>query len=110
MPIDIEEFEANSSAWGTEPAPKAVAQFLAANADTAYTASELADALDLPENAVSTALSRLKDRELVRHRRPYWAIIDDERRLETASFTHTSLRTLDRTHGPEPDDEDGADK
>jgi predicted transcriptional regulator len=107
MPIDIEEFEAGGTDRPAVPATEAVARFLASNRDAAYTVSELAADLDRTENAVSTALSRLKDRGLVRHRRPYWAITDDERRLETASLTHASFRALDSTHGPESDTTDG---
>lgn len=34
------------------------------------------------EGAVSTALSRLKDRDLVEHKATFWAITDDAERLD----------------------------
>ncbi|OAQ51283.1 TrmB family transcriptional regulator [Natrinema mahii] len=36
----------------------------------------------LDKGAVSTALSRLKDRDLVEHKATYWAVTDDTERLD----------------------------
>lgn len=85
--------------------------FLAANDDAAFKAREIARRTDLDEGAVSTALTRLKDRGLVEHKGPYWAITTDEERLAdydgyaraTALFNEqlgTEDRTAWRTHAP----------
>ena len=52
--------------------------FLAVHDDRAFKAREIASQVGLDEGAVSTALSRLKDRDLVEHKATYWAITDDE--------------------------------
>lgn len=83
MSIDRETFENTSE---DELAGLSVSErvlgFLATNDDQAFEASELAARLELDEGAVSTALTRLKDRELVEHKATYWAVTGDEDRLE----------------------------
>jgi DNA-binding transcriptional MocR family regulator len=46
---------------------------------------EIASQTDIDESAVSTALSRLKDRGIVEHKATYWAVTDDTVRLERYS-------------------------
>ena len=65
--------------------PDQVLGFLAANKDRAFKAHEIASQIGVDEGAVSTALSRLKDRGLVEHKATYWAVIDDAERLEAYS-------------------------
>ncbi|WP_096389992.1 MarR family transcriptional regulator [Halopenitus persicus] len=83
MSIDRETFE-NASEDELEglSVPDQVLGFLAANDDRAFKAREIASQIELDEGAVSTALSRLKDRELVEHKATYWAVTDDEDRLD----------------------------
>ena len=57
--------------------------FLAANDDRAFKAREISRRTELDTGAVSTALTRLKDRGLVEHKGPYWAVTTDEMRLES---------------------------
>jgi Mn-dependent DtxR family transcriptional regulator len=59
--------------------------FLAANDDQAFKAREIASQIGVDEGPVSTALSRLKDRDLVEHKATYWAVTDDAERLEDYS-------------------------
>lgn len=47
-----------------------------------FKAREIASQIGVDEGAVSTALSRLKARDLVEHKATYWAITDDAERLE----------------------------
>jgi hypothetical protein len=83
MSIDRETFENTSEeALAELSAPDHVLGFLAANDDRAFTAREIAAQSRIDEGAVSTALSRLKDRGLVEHKATYWAITDDTERLE----------------------------
>jgi len=56
--------------------------FRAAHADQAFEAREIASRIDVGQDAVSTALSRSKDRDRVEHKATYWAVIDDAERLE----------------------------
>ncbi|MFC7058218.1 MarR family transcriptional regulator [Halovenus salina] len=83
MSIDRDTFE-NTSEDELEDlsVPDQVLGFLAANEDRAFKAREIATQISLGEGAVSTALSRLKDRGLVEHKATYWAVTGDSDRLE----------------------------
>lgn len=83
MSIDRETFEAASEdELEGLSAPDVVLGFLAAHEDRAFKAREIAAQVDLDEGAVSTALSRLKERGLVEHKATYWAVTTDDARLE----------------------------
>ena len=83
MPIDRETFEnASEDELADLSVPDEVLGFLAAHDDRAFKAREIASQTDIDEGAVSTALSRLKDRGLVEHKATYWAVTDDTDRLE----------------------------
>ena len=83
MSIDRDTFEKTSEDELEElSVPDQVLGFLAANDDRAFKAAEIASQIGLDEGAVSTALSRLKDRDLVEHKATYWAITDDTERLD----------------------------
>ncbi|MFB6308254.1 MAG: MarR family transcriptional regulator [Haloarculaceae archaeon] len=83
MSIDRDTFE-NTSEEELEDlsVPEQVLGFLAANEDRAFKAREIASQIGVDEGAVSTALSRLKDRDLVEHKATYWAITTDSERLD----------------------------
>jgi Mn-dependent DtxR family transcriptional regulator len=83
MSIDRETFEnASEDELSELSVPDQVLGFLVTHDDHAFKAREIASQTGLDEGAVSTALSRLKDRELVEHKATYWAVTDDEERLE----------------------------
>ena len=83
MSIDRDTFEnASEDELADLSVPDQVLGFLAAHADQAFKAREIASRIDVDEGAVSTALSRLKDRDLVEHKATYWAVTDDAERLE----------------------------
>lgn len=108
MPIRIDEFESDREP-GRASVPKRVVAFLAANDDRAFTRTEIASAIDADPNVVGTALSRLKDRDLVRHRGEYWAVTNDRDRLEAAYDLHAATEALDeRDGGIDPDAWDDA--
>ena len=65
--------------------PDEVLGALAANDDRAFKTREIACQTDIDEGAVSTALSRLKDRGFVEHKATYWAVTDETERLERYS-------------------------
>jgi Mn-dependent DtxR family transcriptional regulator len=72
---------------------------LLSNSDQAFTRAEIASAIEEAPNTVGTALSRLKDRELVRHKGDYWAITDDTERVTTAYGLHSASEQLDAEDG-----------
>ena len=83
MSIDRDTFENTSEDELEELSiPDQVLGFLAANDDRAFKAREIASQVGVNEGTVSTALSRLKDRGLVKHKATYWAITDDAERLD----------------------------
>ena len=83
MSIDRDTFEnTNEDELADLSVPDQVLGFLAAHADQAFKAREIASRIDVDEGAVSTALSRLKERDLVEHKATYWAVTDDVERLE----------------------------
>lgn len=98
MPVDIDDFESGDLPDGPS-VPAQVVAFLDANREQAFTRSEIASAIDEGPNAVGTALSRLKDRDLVRHRGEYWAITDDRDRLRAAYDIHAASQHLDDEDG-----------
>ncbi|OLZ42153.1 TrmB family transcriptional regulator [Natrinema saccharevitans] len=101
MPIDIDTFDKRSSEElnGLTNAEKVV-RFLAANDDAAYTPSEIAARVDVKKNSIGTVLSRLEDRDLVRHKGDYWAIGDPDT-VRDAYEAHRLLESLDERYGTE---------
>ena len=83
MSIDRDTFENTSEDELADlSVPDQVIGFLAANDDRAFKTREIAAQIGVDAGAVSTALSRLKDRDLVEHKATYWAITDDAERLD----------------------------
>jgi predicted ArsR family transcriptional regulator len=100
MPIDIDTFEHEDQFDESPPHAKQIVAFLAANSDQAFQRGEIADATGIDPNTVSSVLSRLKNRNLVRHKPPYWAIGDRDR--VTAAFDLSQdIRTFDEQFGEE---------
>ena len=98
MPVSIDNFEAGDLPQGPS-VPEEVVLYLFRNRDQAFTRAEIATAIDENPNTVGTALSRLKDRNLVRHKGEYWASTDDEARLAEAYDLHTISERLDELDG-----------
>jgi Mn-dependent DtxR family transcriptional regulator len=98
MPISIDDFTEREVPNG-QSVPEQVVTFLAANSDKAFTRSEIAAGIDADPNTVGTALSRLKERELVRHRGNYWAITESRERLQSAYQFHREQAALDDEDG-----------
>ncbi|MGZ0748579.1 MarR family transcriptional regulator [Haloparvum sp. AD34] len=100
--IDIEEFEnADPEEFEERNDTERIVVFLHAHDDRAWKAATIAERLGLETDAVSAILSRLKERGLVRHKRPYWAITDDEERLQSAYRLHRHHETADEQYGEE---------
>jgi predicted ArsR family transcriptional regulator len=100
--IDIDEFEAaDADEFEERNDTERIVLFLDEHDDRAWKAATIADRLGLDTDAVSAILSRLKERGLVRHKRPYWAITDDEERLRAAYRLHRHHETADEQYGEE---------
>ena len=100
--IDIDEFEnADADEFEEWNDTERIVLFLDKNDDRAWKAATIAEQLGLDTDAVSAILSRLKERGLVRHKRPYWAITDDTERLEAAYRLHRHHETADEQYGEE---------
>lgn len=103
MPISIDEFESRDSGTGRTNAERVIA-FLARNEDKAYKAAEIADGTGVDGNSIHPVLHRLKERDLVQHKEPYWALGDPETVRDAALF-QSAASFLDDTLGPESRDE-----
>ena len=100
--IDIEEFEnADVDEFTERNDTERIVVFLDRHDDRAWKAATIADQLGLEPDAVSSILSRLKERGLVRHKRPYWAITDDNKRLRKAYHLHQHHKTANERYGEE---------
>jgi len=98
MPVSIDEFESGDLP-GEPSVPERVVRYLVSNAELAFTRSEIVTAIDADPNTAGTALTRLKNRGLVRHKGDYWAITDDEDRIRAAYDTHSTTERLDADDG-----------
>jgi DNA-binding transcriptional ArsR family regulator len=106
MSIDRETFEdASETELADLSVPEHVLGFLSANADSAFEAREIAERTGLDSGAVSTALSRLKDRGLVEHKATYWAVTDDEDRLRSYSGYERATALFNERLGVEDPEE-----
>jgi len=98
MPVSIDEFESDKFP-GSPSIPEQIVRFLYSERDKAFTRSEIATAIDANPNTVGTALSRLKDRDLVRHRGTYWALVEDTDRVAAAYDLAATTERLDESDG-----------
>lgn len=105
MPIDIETFdESTDEELEGETNAEKIITFLAQNKEKAFTPSEIANGSDVKRGSVSTVLSRLEDRDLVRHKGDYWAIGDMET-VRRAYDYHKLVERLNEQYGEEDIDE-----
>jgi len=104
--IDIRKFEsAEPDELGGENPTRQVVEFLAANDDRAWKAVTIAERTGIDADAVSSLLSRLKKRGLVRHKSPFWAITDDEQHLAEARRVHAATEHYNEQFGEEDPEE-----
>lgn len=104
MPIDIERFDRAEEFEASMTNGERIVEFLAENADRAFRRDEIADETGLDPDTVSAVLSRLKQRELVRHKAPYWAIGGQER-VRSAFDIARDIDAFDDQFGSEGMDE-----
>ena len=110
MPVEFEEYdeseEDEESDWTLREGSNAhkILAFLAEYPDQGFTPKEIHEATDVKRGSVGKTLQRLKDRQLVRHSEPYWAIGDDDR-VGTYLSMVSSLETISQREGTEDYDE-----
>ncbi|MFC7080756.1 MarR family transcriptional regulator [Halorussus caseinilyticus] len=106
MSIDIDTFEEKSeSELADMTNGERVLRFLAHNDNRAFKPAEIAEQTGVNKNSIGNVLGRLEDRELVRHKGPYWAITDDEERLASFSTYFQTTSALNERLGEEDPDE-----
>lgn len=106
MSIDIDTFEEKSEAELAEMTNgERVLRFLAHNDDYAFKPAKIAEQTGVNKNSIGNVLGRLEDRELVRHKGPYWAITDEEDRLASFSAYFQTTSALNDRLGEEDPEE-----
>jgi len=99
VPIDIDTFEsapADRLEHDGETNAERVMRFLGAHPEQAFTQSEIRDATDVKAGSISVVLSRLEDRDLVRHRGIYWALGDADEVAAYAGLSESTRAANDR--------------
>lgn len=98
MPVRIDSLEGDDS-LPVKPGTNAheILSVLVANAELAFSASELAELTDVPSGSVSKTLSRLEDEGLVRRIDGYWAAAEDVTATRVASLV--SLEAIQERYG-----------
>ncbi|WP_132057675.1 MarR family transcriptional regulator [Halorussus amylolyticus] len=106
MSIDIGTFEEKTERELADMTnAERVLRFLAHNDDRAFKPAEIASQTDVNRNSIGNVLSRLEDRNLVRHKGPYWAITDEETRLASFSAYFRTTSALNERLGEEDPEE-----
>ncbi|WP_018258822.1 MarR family transcriptional regulator [Halomicrobium katesii] len=107
MPIDIDRFEQNSTdelRSGGRTNAEEILGFLATHPEQAYTPKEVHEATGVPRGSVGVVLSRLEERDLVRHRGEYWAIGEADDIDTTLSSLATARAATERLGEENPDE------
>ena len=83
MPVNFEEFDADDDNQRLHLREGSnayrILEFLLAHPKQGFTPKEISERTSVPRGSVGTTLSRLEERDLVRHKEPYWAMGDDDR-------------------------------
>lgn len=99
MPVEFEEYDPGKKGdlqFTEDSNAYKILKFLFDNPNQGFTPKEISERTDVPRGSVGTTLSRLEDYELVRHKKPYWAIGKDDRLGAYASMLHGLEAAQDR--------------
>lgn len=100
IPVDFRTYDPDPDGSSLHLTPDsnayAVLEFLASHPDQGFTPKEITEATGVPRGSVGTTLSRLRERDLVRHKEPYWAIGDDDRLGAYSAMKHGLETAEDR--------------
>lgn len=97
MPVKFDEYDAISENhdWAIDHTTNAftILSFLVEHPEMGFTPAEIHEATELPRGSIGTTLRRLEDRDLVRHKEPYWAA--DRRGVEAYETVLRSLEAVE---------------
>lgn len=81
MPVQFDEYDGENGRMDLSEGTNAhtILTFLAERPDQGYTPKEIAESTGVNRGSVGPTLSRLEDRDLVRHKGEVWAIGEDDR-------------------------------
>ena len=100
MPVDFREYDPDAEQHSLQLTEDSnaytILQFLATHPEAGFTPKEISDETGVPRGSVGTTLSRLKERDLVRHKEPYWAIGEDDRLAAYSAMLHGTEAAADR--------------
>lgn len=101
MPVDFETYapgdvDEAGLRLTTDSNAYEILRFLATHPGQGFTPKEIAEATDVPRGSVGATLARLEERDLVRHKQPYWAIAEDDRLGAYAAMLHGLEAAADR--------------
>jgi len=109
MPLEFEDYQESTDEefdWTLREGSNAhtILAFLAEHPEQGFTPREIHEATGVTRGSVGKTLQRLKERQLVRHAEPYWAI-GDEDRVGTYLGTVSSMDAIAEREGTEEYDE-----
>lgn len=97
MPVEFDEFDTASDDidWVVDPDSNAytILSFLSEHPETGFSPVEIHGATGIPRDSVGTTLRRLEERDLVRHKEPYWAV--DSHGIEAYEAVLRSLEAVE---------------
>lgn len=106
MPVEFEDYRESRDDedfdWTLREGSNAhkILAFLSEYAEQGFTPKEIHEATGVTRGSVGKTLQRLKERQLVRHAEPYWAI-GDEDRVGTYLSMVSSLDAIAECEGTE---------
>jgi len=101
MPVHFDEYESPDD--GVEAGSNAgqILQFLAKSPEKGYRPVEIHEALELARGSVGPTLKRLKERGLVRHKEPYWAIAVEPEEVANLLHIDDAYEMMEARYGDE---------
>lgn len=106
MPVQFDTYDEGTGRMDLNEDSNAytILSFLASHPDQGFTPTEIYETTDIPSGSVGPTLTRLEERDLVRHKTPYWSIGHDDH-LAMYSGMRSTITAIEERFGPEdPDD------
>ncbi|KXB08307.1 hypothetical protein AKJ56_01550 [candidate division MSBL1 archaeon SCGC-AAA382N08] len=103
MPISVKEFEKTPEKAlevGEKTNGQKVLNFLLKNPDKAFTRNEIMKATGIKKGSIGVTLSRLEEKDLVRHKGNYWTLAEDDKIATLASEIY-GTKTANKSLGEE---------
>ena len=101
MPVHFDEYESSDTDIEIGSNAGRILQFLAKSPEKGYRPVEIYEALDLARGSVGPTLNRLKERELVRHKEPYWAIAVEPEEVTKLLHIDDAYEMMEARYGEE---------